>query len=75
MKELKNSLVVLVALACFVFVAMLYRNHQRFIPATDTVGIALDTHTGTICAENGPVETARCYVVRGACKDLEVDIE
>jgi hypothetical protein len=55
MKEMKNLLTlgILVSAICFVFVAILYRNHQRFVPATDSVGMALDTHTGMLCLEDG----------------------
>jgi hypothetical protein len=55
MKDVKKTLAlaIVVSAACFVFVAVLYRNHQRFTPATDTVRMALDTHTGMLCLKTG----------------------
>jgi hypothetical protein len=55
MKDVKKTLAlaIVVSAACFVFVAVLYRNHQRFTPAIDTVRMALDTHTGMLCLEDG----------------------
>jgi len=69
MRDVKKTLAlaIVVSAACFVFVAVLYRNHQRFTPATDTVRMALDTHTGMLCLEDGAANA------HGAASDWDTD--
>ena len=55
MNEVTKRFAILVAAVCFLFVAVLYRNHGRFqVLGVGDDWMAIDSHTGQTCVTTGP---------------------